>query len=285
VYALGCLAMIAAEQGRLSEARRLIGRATGMGRGFTPKEQFAGLMASHLATAIVFDGEGDTPAALDAIEMAMLVRRGTGFVELAKALMVKAQILTHSGDPEAAEASRSQAAGVLQGRVDAALAHRLLAGIIRTDGAVSRGATADEELTSKELEVLGLLRTRMSRREIGDRLYVSLNTVKTHQRGLYRKLGVDNRAEAVSRARDLGLLQPVVCESADSLPNPTEDDRWRNLLVPSRDAAPAPTTPTNVHPLPEGLAGKDVEAIAMAVDETVATLGGVDILVDNAGVA
>jgi LuxR family maltose regulon positive regulatory protein len=225
VYALGCLAMIAAEHGRLSEARRLIGRATGMGRGFTPKEQFAGLMASHLATAIVFDGEGDTPAALDAIEMAMLARHGTGFVELAKALMVKAQILTHSGDLEAAEASRSEAAGVLQGRVDAALAHRLLAGTVPTDGAVSRGATADEEFTSKELEVLGLLRTRLSRREIGDRLYVSLNTVKTHQRGLYRKLGVDNRAQAVSRARDLGLLQPVVCESADSSPNPTDNDR------------------------------------------------------------
>ena len=63
-----------------------------------------------------------------------------------------------------------------------------------------------EELTAKELEVLGLLVTRLSRREIGQRLYVSLNTVKTHQRALYRKLGVEDRNAAVTRARELGLL-------------------------------------------------------------------------------
>jgi len=69
----------------------------------------------------------------------------------------------------------------------------------------NRGLVA-EELTAKELEVLGLLATRLSRREIGQRLYVSLNTVKTHQRALYRKLGVECRAAAVARARELGLL-------------------------------------------------------------------------------
>jgi LuxR family maltose regulon positive regulatory protein len=66
--------------------------------------------------------------------------------------------------------------------------------------------TVTEELTAKEQEVLRLLATRLSRREIGQRLYVSLNTVKTHQRALYRKLGVENRAAAVARARGLGLL-------------------------------------------------------------------------------
>ena len=65
--------------------------------------------------------------------------------------------------------------------------------------------TVAEELTAKEHEVLRLLATRLSRREIGQRLYVSLNTVKTHQRALYRKLGVENRAAAVARARELGL--------------------------------------------------------------------------------
>jgi LuxR family transcriptional regulator, maltose regulon positive regulatory protein len=46
----------------------------------------------------------------------------------------------------------------------------------------------------------------MSRREIADRLYVSLNTVKTHQRGLHRKLGVADRTQAVKRGRELGIL-------------------------------------------------------------------------------
>jgi LuxR family maltose regulon positive regulatory protein len=66
--------------------------------------------------------------------------------------------------------------------------------------------TVSEELTAKEHEVLRLLATRLSRREIGQRLYVSLNTVKTHQRALYRKLGVENRTAAVTRGRELGRL-------------------------------------------------------------------------------
>jgi LuxR family maltose regulon positive regulatory protein len=68
------------------------------------------------------------------------------------------------------------------------------------------GFTPGEELTAKELEILRLLATRLSRREIGERLVVSLNTVKTHQRAVYRKLGVQDRDAAVSRARELRLL-------------------------------------------------------------------------------
>jgi LuxR family maltose regulon positive regulatory protein len=64
----------------------------------------------------------------------------------------------------------------------------------------------DEELTPKELQVLRLLATQLSRREIGQQLYVSLNTVKTHQRALYRKLRVEHRNAAVRRGRELGLL-------------------------------------------------------------------------------
>lgn len=45
-----------------------------------------------------------------------------------------------------------------------------------------------------------------SRREIGEQLFISLNTVKSHTRQLYRKLGVNSQAEAVARAEALGLL-------------------------------------------------------------------------------
>jgi LuxR family maltose regulon positive regulatory protein len=70
----------------------------------------------------------------------------------------------------------------------------------------NEGCAVGEELTPKEFEVLRLLATRLSRREIGERLFVSLNTVKTHQRAVYRKLSVEHRSAAVSRARELGLL-------------------------------------------------------------------------------
>jgi LuxR family maltose regulon positive regulatory protein len=54
--------------------------------------------------------------------------------------------------------------------------------------------------------VLGCLATGLSRREISAELYISLNTVKTHTRELYRKLHVTSRAEAVARAEAVGLL-------------------------------------------------------------------------------
>jgi LuxR family transcriptional regulator, maltose regulon positive regulatory protein len=63
-----------------------------------------------------------------------------------------------------------------------------------------------EELSERELAVLRLLPTELSQREIGDTLYVSLNTVKSHTRRIFAKLGVSGREDAVSRARELGLL-------------------------------------------------------------------------------
>ena len=62
------------------------------------------------------------------------------------------------------------------------------------------------ELSEREGAVLRLLATKLSQREIASELYVSFNTVKTHTRAIFRKLGVATRAEAVERARELGLI-------------------------------------------------------------------------------
>jgi LuxR family maltose regulon positive regulatory protein len=62
------------------------------------------------------------------------------------------------------------------------------------------------ELSERELAVLRLLASKLSQREIAAELYVSFNTVKTHTRAIFRKLGVSTRVEAVERARELGLL-------------------------------------------------------------------------------
>jgi LuxR family maltose regulon positive regulatory protein len=66
----------------------------------------------------------------------------------------------------------------------------------------------DERLSESETRVLRYLPTNLSKREIADELYVSVNTVKTHIRNLYGKLGVSRRGEAVQRARALNLLAP-----------------------------------------------------------------------------
>ena len=61
-------------------------------------------------------------------------------------------------------------------------------------------------LSERERELLPLLAGTLSQREIGAVLHLSLNTVKTHTRVLFRKLGVSSRSEAVVRARELELL-------------------------------------------------------------------------------
>jgi LuxR family transcriptional regulator, maltose regulon positive regulatory protein len=66
-----------------------------------------------------------------------------------------------------------------------------------------------EALSGSELRVLRYLPTNLSMRQIAGELYVSHNTVRTHVTHLYEKLGVHTRAEAVARARALGLLAPA----------------------------------------------------------------------------
>ena len=64
----------------------------------------------------------------------------------------------------------------------------------------------EENLSDRELAVLRLLATDLTQREIGEALYVSLNTVKTHVKSVFRKLDVATRPDAGLRARELRLL-------------------------------------------------------------------------------
>jgi LuxR family maltose regulon positive regulatory protein len=65
-----------------------------------------------------------------------------------------------------------------------------------------------EPLSKSELRVLRYLSTNLPAPEIAAELFVSLNTIRTHLRNVYAKLGVHSRADAVKRARELGLLSP-----------------------------------------------------------------------------
>jgi LuxR family maltose regulon positive regulatory protein len=63
-----------------------------------------------------------------------------------------------------------------------------------------------EPLTDRETEVLALLATGMSNAEIGAELFISVNTVKSHLKNVYSKLGVSNRTRALSTALELGVI-------------------------------------------------------------------------------
>jgi LuxR family transcriptional regulator, maltose regulon positive regulatory protein len=86
-------------------------------------------------------------------------------------------------------------------------------GFSRNLAASTRSIVDGDELTKRELEILRMLPTRLSQREIGRRLFVSYNTVHSHMRSIYRKLGVSSRVDAVKRAREQGLLWDPIRES------------------------------------------------------------------------
>ena len=83
-------------------------------------------------------------------------------------------------------------------------AEELRAQLAKRRGADALGASS---LTAAELRLLPLLSTHLSFAELGAELFVSPNTVKTHAVSIYRKLGATSRGQAVTRARELGLLE------------------------------------------------------------------------------
>jgi LuxR family maltose regulon positive regulatory protein len=70
----------------------------------------------------------------------------------------------------------------------------------------TRQPTGVRELSERELRVLRLLASELTQREIGNELYLSLNTIKSHTRTIFRKLGASSREQAVARARELELI-------------------------------------------------------------------------------
>jgi LuxR family maltose regulon positive regulatory protein len=164
----------------------------------------------HSGLALVFALRGDLEAARREADRGVeLARRGTAPQEIAYCTLVRGEVLLAAGEREGARAAARDARSILGSSPDPGhLTERLLAleEGVRGAGAQAAPPAAIEALTERELAVLRLLTGLGSAREIASELYVSHNTVKTQIRSIYRKLGVATRAEAVSRARERGLL-------------------------------------------------------------------------------
>ena len=87
-----------------------------------------------------------------------------------------------------------------------AYAGRLSHAFVQGDGPQASARPLAESLSERELHVLRLLATELSGPEIARELYVSVNTLRTHTRHIFGKLEVSSRADAIRRARELGLV-------------------------------------------------------------------------------
>ncbi len=123
------------------------------------------------------------------------------------------------GDTPGAEALLKEMAAIMRDRPDLGLLGARVVGL-RAQIASSQGSSTGwaSSLTAAELRLLPLLTTHLSFREIGERLYVSRNTVKTQAISTYRKLGASSRSEAVVRASELGLVDVSVTDGVDFTP-------------------------------------------------------------------
>jgi LuxR family maltose regulon positive regulatory protein len=207
IHAQSCLAAIHAERGELDGAARLARAAIESSRERRLDEHWATTMA-HVARAKVLEEQGLlAEAEQELVRAVALSRRGVARVEIAYALLGSAKVRHALGDEDGARAVLGEARRAVADCPDPGILDGLVAAAERRLASREQAsAGAAEPLTERELAVVRLFPTELSLREIASALYVSLNTVKTHTRSIYRKLGASSRAEAVERARAAGLL-------------------------------------------------------------------------------
>jgi LuxR family maltose regulon positive regulatory protein len=211
VYALGVRAAVALDRQDESEADACTREAIeSMRRAGLDEHPWAAM--AHVVNGALLGRHGDLAAAADEIERGMeLGQRQGAWQVIVCASLALAEVRQRQHEPAVARRLLTRVHDLLEALPDSGdgpsrLAQSEQALRLRAERD-RRGADAPYwELSKRELEVLRLLPSRLSQREIAAELFVSFNTVRTHSRVIFRKLGVTSRAEAVARARELGLL-------------------------------------------------------------------------------
>ena len=155
--------------------------------------------------ALAYQAQNDLPRALTALERALTLAESEGYVRLfvdegepMRLLMADCRVLI--------EKQRHR-----EGQNPLRYVRKLLAAFPQSTTlpqSVVQNQKSEmvEPLSERELEVLKLLGTELSGPEIADKLNVSLNTLRTHTKNIYSKLGANNRRAAIRRAEELDLL-------------------------------------------------------------------------------
>ncbi|MDF2977467.1 MAG: malT [Actinomycetospora sp.] len=202
------------ETGRVERLRRLLADVAPAVR--TAEQQWGtattpGVATLRTAEARLAGVDGDPGTARTLLLRAVELARTSGEAPaLLTALTDLAEAELDRGDPAAARAALAQAREVGEHEPVLTLFVDRLARLERRAGRSAapprRHDEVVEDLTDRESAILRALTGDATQREIGASLYLSINTVKGYTKILYRKLGVSTRAEAVERARALGLV-------------------------------------------------------------------------------
>ena len=171
----------------VQEATRLL---EGLLRAAEEGQRTASVIEILVLQALTRQARDDIPAALASLRRALTLAEPEGYV----------RIFADEGPPMA---TLLRAAAKL--RIAPGYVRRLLAAVNKTEDGTTASQGLTEPLSERELDVLRLLGTDLGGPEIARELIVSLNTVRTHTKNIYAKLGVNNRRAAVRRARELDL--------------------------------------------------------------------------------
>jgi LuxR family maltose regulon positive regulatory protein len=214
IYAEASRALLAVNRGDLALADSLVADAeSAVGQTLSDSHfvaMFPALARARLAVKRA-DWAGARPAAEAAVELG---RRGAGRVELAAALLTASSAGRIGPDPQAPVAAGvdpgalvAEARGILRHCADPGpVVTTWLAEEQRAAAARTRQEGLIEPLTDREFAILRLLPAPASLRQLAAELFIAPNTLKTHLRAIYRKLGAESREEAVIRARERGLI-------------------------------------------------------------------------------
>jgi LuxR family maltose regulon positive regulatory protein len=211
MHASGGLAAIEYERGNWAGAGARAAEALELAEEHDLGEHWASSLAVAVRGQMLEQGDELDPAQEMIARASELARRGVASIEIAYSLIALAGICQRLGRHDEALRVYEEAVnavdhcrdpGILADRLARAGRHLRFAAPTRP----TRAATGSDALSEAELSVLRLLRSQLSQREIAAELHVSFNTIKTHTRNIYRKLGVAAREDAIVTARDLSLI-------------------------------------------------------------------------------
>jgi LuxR family maltose regulon positive regulatory protein len=206
---LSVLSLAAVELGKLARAQELADAARSLSTRGVGGETPPGSLA-YMAAGAVHAARGQLQEARGEFEHAIQSRQavpGIGPWPTIVAMELLTQVLLDMGDRSGAAALVDQVRLLLTSFQDGAEA--LQARLERLEQQVvgrPKVTSLADPLTEREVAVLRLLQGTLSLREIGQELHLSANTIKTHTRAIYRKLGVSTRHDAVEQGRQAGFL-------------------------------------------------------------------------------